>query len=231
MEVIMQKPWEFFDIWLFSQTFLSEEVRWKHHLRLNDLRRQTVGQHTIGLIYLMEFVLRRLNSYFLIDRDLLLRACVVHGWADGELRRVDDLVKREPEHDLQDVAAFQMRFSHLDKQLSDHFLQAFLLQFVDCESMKRRLFDCDVQSSLDNLKDQKSLEVCVFKFVEILDYLYYAVEQLRDHKEPGVLREVLSNTLYEMDSLAQSIPGAKEVLWTSLREKCLVMAETGVFIE
>jgi uncharacterized protein YeaO (DUF488 family) len=227
----MSNPLAFLKIWGCAQDALNQEMRWKHFLIGNHgIRQQTVLQHSYSLSLLLNWVLLQLHAYLIIaQKGLIKNACLLESWADAELRRPDDLVHREPQHDLEDFQAFHSRFKELDGHTYDYFRRAFLLQFVGNSSLE--LFAPDEQRVLRDLQENCSLEASLLAFVRHVDYYYYAVEQLKKHNDARVLREVLLNTLERMDQLAERVPGAKDVIWRPLREKCLRMAETGQFIE
>jgi 5'-deoxynucleotidase YfbR-like HD superfamily hydrolase len=214
---------EFNEIWRLSQIILRKQIRWKRFLKVSPgIRKQNVLQHTMSFSLFMTYALNKLRDYAEFDALLVLTACLIHDWGEGELAREIEVVDKSPDHDVQEYLAFCKRFQSLPKRDFEFFQRAFLLQFVFFE--RADLFPREAQFILTELSETHKYEARLFKVMEPLDYLMFALEQRKRRQNFRVINDVIQRNLADFDRAAQEIPCFEEVIWTpKTRQACLAL--------
>ena len=200
------------DIVLTAQTIFKGVYRWS---RLGKgVRQQDVLQHSYSITILAKIIIEKLNFSLGLDEDLIITAFLVHDHGEGELKR--DICsgyknKKGNDDDLQEYFAFVKRYKALDPEIFYVFHRAFLLQFC---LKDRSGFPDDAIKIMDDLRNINYFEALLFRGIELVEYLLYAMEQDKKGNRPGFLLEVYKSCLPEIEEISAKLPGFSEEVWT-----------------
>lgn len=216
---------QFLEIWTLAQTMLREQIRWKRFLKIDpEIRKQDVLQHTYAFSLFMTMVLQRIEEKTKLGLDalLLLTACLIHDWGEGELKNETEWVFKTESHDVAEYRSFCKRFRTLESSQFMSFRRAFLLQFVYSQSVSA--FPLEAQMIMADLRENRSHEAKLFRIMEPLDYFMFGLEHAA-LANLRVLRELVDSHLAFLDEEVRNFTPAV-LLWTpELREKCLKLVE------
>lgn len=194
-------------IWMLQSEF-SKIIRWSTSLskpRSEVLRRQTCTEHVLSVEFTARFVIDVYTNItkIMVDRELILDAFHFHDY--GEPLKGRDVVAtiKQDTDDRDEYLAFMEFTQDLPEPILLKYQRAFLLQFClddsDC-------FPDEAKEIMAKLKKEKHQEAILFKFIENLDYLLYAIEQYQKHGYTPLLMNVLTETKPNFDFCKRANP-------------------------
>ncbi len=194
-------------LWKGGQTEMAKVIRWSKYVKANpSLRRQSTVEHSWSISFLGYAVISMIKPHlkFAIDGELLMGAITVHDMAEGMLGRDVLYLEKTEEKDRDEYLAFMEQTKALPRAMRESLEEAFLLQFA----LKRpKCFPAAAQAVMERLAAEKTIEASLFDAIERLDYLMYALECYRHHKDKVVIDAVFSNQLAKLDQHALYTPG------------------------
>lgn len=205
-----------FRVWLTLQSGQERIIRWSRFLaKFPFLRKQTGHDHRCSIYFLCSSHLVLIRDYVHLDEALILDCCSVHDEAEGLLMvDVPANIKKDTD-DLAEYLAFRDMYHPLGPKIWRAKQMSFLLQ--TCVN-NPECFDNDAREVMSMLAKTKRFEALFFKGIEMLDYLYYAVEG-SDAGAHGLVQEVATHHVHKLDEIAEEVPGFERVVWTpELRE-------------
>ncbi|MBI1754888.1 hypothetical protein HYR65_01225 [Candidatus Azambacteria bacterium] len=120
------------------------------------------------------------------------------------------IVDKSADGDLKKYVAFKRRYERIDSGGFEFLHKAYLLQYAlknsECFPLRARII-------MNELSRQHALEALAFEGVERRDYVLYALEQWREHKNEKILAQTLRNQVLHLDRLTKDLPGFGKVVW------------------
>ncbi len=194
-------------IWELQSKF-PKIIRWSSSIEQPGgeiLRRQTCTKHVLSVEFTARFVIDVYTNLtkVMIDREFLLDAFHFHDYGEPlKGRDVVATIKKDTD-DRDEYLAFMDFIKDLPEPILLNYQRAFLLQFClddpDC-------FPDEAREIMAELKKEKYQEAILFKFIENLDYLLYAIEQYQEQGYTPILISVLTNTKPNFDFCKKANP-------------------------
>ncbi len=166
------------EIWQIQSEF-SKITRWKTSLEKpggENLRRQTCTEHVLSV----ELAARIITDTYVsitgkeVDRALILDAFHFHDYGEPLKGRDLSALTKKDTDDLDEYLAFMDFIVNQREPLFSNYQRAFLLQFC---LENPECFPPEAREIMTDLRKNKHLEAVMFKFIEKMDYVLYAIEQ------------------------------------------------------
>jgi len=218
------------------QTSLSDVFRWGSVREswwrcwlFSDrrLRKQSDLQHSYAMTILLQWAIAKLAKHNPdLDRYLVICCGADHDLGEGETKNDVCALTKRREVDVREYFAFRKVIDKFDLAVREDMARAFLLQFADVNKDQRvedwALFPSEAQDILEWLAENRRLEARIFRYLERLEYILYAIEQANLYGNFHLAAEVTSkNAGYvfishqeDMERACQLIPGFREEIWT-----------------
>lgn len=194
---------------------LSELQRWQTFTKTNALRPQSVLEHSVGLVFLTDWLVDKMNGNLAgqINKELLRKAVILHDVPEGILYEDVSRLNKTSRQDAKEFLAFtDFIASKYDQANLEILEKVYLLQFClgDISAFTKPKQELMRQLALDY-----RLEALMFRVVENLDYLLYAEEQWVRFGEASreLIREVATTVVPIIERLVAQVPNL-DTFWT-----------------
>ena len=214
----------YLEIWSMFQTTLVTVFRW------NDLpleckkRDQTTLQHTVGIMYMGDSIVTKLNRETTLDLKeiLIMRALMFHDFPEG-LRQKDVAAnKKTPMDDLNEYMAFCFSMVGMSRASFKVKEYAYLLQFA--HNIPDIFPERAKNIMLHQIKHHRA-EVYVFAFLEKYDYVMFALEVFRNTDDNSLLAYVLSQTSGFINDMVKEVPELSLIWSPGFKARCQKVLE------
>ena len=202
------------------QTGLSKVERWQAFAKTNHLRPQSVLEHSVGLVFLTDYVVDKMNGSLAgkINKELLMKAGILHDVPEGIIQEDVSRSEKTSKQDAKEFAAFaDFIASKYDQPNLESLEKIYLLQFCLGDISA---FPKPKQELMHQIAKDYYLEALMFRVVENLDYLLYAEEQWVRFGDSSrnLISEVATIVVPVVEELVPKIPGL-DTLWTTKAKK------------
>jgi len=199
---------------------LSKLKRWQAFAKTNALRPQSVLEHSVGLVFLTDWLVDKMNGNLegQINKELLRKAVILHDVPEGILQEDVSRLDKTSKQDAKEFSAFtDFIASKYDQANLEILEKVYLLQFCLGDISA---FTKSKQELMRQLASDYYLEALMFRMVENLDYLLYAEEQWVRFGEASrdLIHEVATLVVPIIEALVSKVPSL-DTFWTPKAHK------------
>ncbi len=194
---------------------LTKTIRYKSHASLAlKIYPQSSLNHVIGLTFLANEILAKVKGNLkpAMDKELLLKAMIIHNVPKGLGLRDVPYKKKSVEHDIEEYRAFKKFIAEfLTPAEAKEVEKIYLLQF--CYRDISQDWPVKARLMMAELRSQHWQEIVWFRFIEHLDYLFYGVQQSVHYKVKELIAKMAKEQVPIIDDLKKVEPNIG-LIWT-----------------
>ncbi|MFA6432768.1 MAG: hypothetical protein WCV82_03085 [Candidatus Paceibacterota bacterium] len=184
----------------------------------HKMRHQNGDQHRASVCFLFTDAMIRMSEYCELDQLLLTRCINHHDEPEGITGIDTPCIHKTDNDDLVEYLVFACLYEQQGPLVWKEMQRSFLLQFC---LTNPACFPDDARQVMADLARTRRHEALFFEGVQRVDYLYYAYECFAEHGIVRILHEVANNQLDRLDTIADQLPGFRQVVWTAERSDFL----------